>query len=292
MPETTDTLEAFAAGDVASALDAAEKHAQIVDTTDDSTVLVIARRNDRIIDQLDLERYEDQPVRPRGTVKALTADGFITTYQRRADADNKLATIYANPDACRLVAVLNDDHWNDGAGWRDHRIQLDLQPTPEWAHWTGHQGLGSQQRFAETIDEGQDEIVGTPNATIMLEIAQKFEASVGGKFRQEGNIADGSAAFAYEETVDAKVGEGLIPVPKTFTVKLRPFYGAEPRKVEARVRYTCRGGELKIGYVLHKPDEAKREAFVTDVLGSLETALEGATIIEGVPADPTPAGRR
>jgi uncharacterized protein YfdQ (DUF2303 family) len=280
-------LEVVGSDGIAAALEAAVPHAQVIENPN-STVHVVARRQDRTIEQLDLERYEDAPFRPRGTVKALDPEGFVALHRRLADDST---TIYANSDTCALVAVINDD-LGTAAGWRDHRIALQLQPTPEWKHWTGHQGLGTQARFAETIEDGQDEIVGTPNATIMLEIAQKFEASVGGKFRQEGNIADGSTAFVYEETVEAKVGEGLIPVPKNFTVKLRPFYGAEPREIEARVKYTCRGGELKIGYVLTRPDEFQRQAFLQDVLGYVEAELPDAASVEGVPAEPTPAGRR
>lgn len=277
-------------GDVAVALDAAR---------DNVTVLVgdiphggaYAIRDDVSVQINDYERYQPEPVRARGTVKALTADGFIAAYTHRTVNDARHgAVIYANPDACALVAVLDDDHGTH-PGWRNHRINLTLQHTPEWLHWTGHQGLHSQAYFAEAIEEGQDEIVGTPNATVMLEIAQKFEASVGGKFRQEGRLDDGSVKFSYEETVDAKVGEGLIPVPKSFLVRVRPFWGAVPRDVEARVRYTCRGGELKIGYVLHRPDDVKRDAFATDVLGHVREELPDVVVVEGVPADPTPAGR-
>lgn len=285
MPEVTP------AGDVAAALAAAEDHAQVLDADGDGTLLVVAHRNDRVLAHVDLERYEAEPVRSRGTVKALTADGFIASYRHRSTVGAEhQGVIYADLDACRLVAVLNDDH-SSHTGWRDHRIDLALQATPEWQHWTGHQGLHAQAFFAQAIEDGQDEIVGVPNATVMLEIAQKFEASVGGKFRQEGRLDDGSVKFSYEETVDAKVGDGLIPVPKSFTVRVRPFWGAGPRDVEARIRYTCRSGELKIGYVLHRPDEVKRDAFAADVVGHVRAELPAATVIEGVPADALKAGR-
>jgi uncharacterized protein YfdQ (DUF2303 family) len=291
-PDPTAELVSVAdTSGVAAALDAAEKHAQTLLTDVDGTVLVVAHRNDRQIDQIDLERYEAEPVRSRGTVKALSADGFIDSYRHRTVEDARFgAVIYANPDNCALVAVLDDDYGSH-PGWRKHRIELALQTTPEWQHWTGHQGLGTQRRFAEVIEAGQDEIVGQPNATLMLEIAQEFTASIGGKFVQKGRLANGTVQLAYEETVDAKVGEGLVPVPPSFTVRLRPFYGAEPRDLEARVRYTCRAGELQIGYSLHRPDEVKREAFAVDVLGHVREQLPDATVIEGVPAEPTPAGR-
>lgn len=293
MPSPTPEAELVSVADtsgVAAALDAAEKHAQVIDANGDGTLLVVAHRNDRQIKEIDLERYEDRPLRHRGTVKALTADGFIATYKQLSTGFD-VAVVYAHPDKTALVAVLNDDHHEAGPGWRDHRIELALQATPEWLHWTNHQGLHSQAYFAEAIEEGQDEIVGTPNATVMLEIAQKFEASVGGKFRQEGRLDDGSVKYSYEETVEAKVGDGLIPVPKSFTVRLRPFWGAQPVDVQARVRSTCRGGELKIGYVLHRPDEVRRDAFATDVVDHVRVELADATVIEGVPAEATKAGR-
>lgn len=277
--------------DVAAALEAAEPQAQILDANGDSTLLVVAARNDRQVHQIDLERFEREPVRSRGTVKALSADGFIAAYRHRTVEDASYgAVIYADPDGCQLIAVLDDDYAGH-PGWREHRIELALQPTPEWMHWKGHQGLGSQQRFAETVEEGQDEIVGEPNATLMLEIAQEFTASIGGKFTQKGRLRDGSVQFVYEETVDAKVGEGLVDVPQFFTVRLRPFYGAEPRDIEARVRYTCRAGELKIGYVLHRPDEVQREAFAVDVVANVREQLPDTVLVEGVPAEALQPGR-
>lgn len=293
MPDTT--LEALPSGDVAAALEAAEKHAQILpDVVDDGTLIVVAHRDDRVVEQIDLERYEAQPTRPRGTVKALTADGFVAAHKQLAGPEGRAdAVIYANPDSCALVAVLNDDHQDGGPGWRDHRIQLSLQTTPEWQHWTTNKGLKSQQQFAEIIEAGEDDIIGTPSATTMLEIAQTFHASIGAKFKQQGILRSGKTQLVYEEDIDAKgqTSEGLVDLPDSFTVAVRPFYGAEPRELVCKLRFRIKGGELAIGYTLNRPDEVKREAFATDVVGFVREQLTDATVIEGVPAEPTSAGR-
>jgi len=277
-------------GDVQAALDAAEKLADIVDSLDEHQVLTVAHRNDVTLTQIDLERYLDQPDRQRGTVKAITAEGFVTAFKQRT-LDHTPAAVYADPGNCRLVAVLNDDE-GDAAGWRDHRIELALADAPEWIHWTGNQGLGTQTRFAEAIEGGETEIV-SPSATVMLEIAQTFDASVGAKFKQRGRLKDGSTQFVYEAEVDAKAStsEGEVRIPDRFTISVRPFYGAAAREAECRIRYRVSSDGLQIGYTIYRPDEIRHTAFTEDVVGWVREELAGFPIIEGTPAPTTPTGR-
>jgi len=275
------TLEVAApAGDVAAALDAAEPAAHILDGPDSLSWLV-ARRTGHIVEIIDSERLCDGPRRPNGTVQAVTADGFVTAVERRHLDET---TLYADPEGCGLVAVINDDHF-DRAGWRDHRVNLSLRPTPEWLLWSNGQGLHGQEKFAEIIEAGQDEIV-DPTAAEMLDLAQTFHASTTAKFRQAGRLSDGRTQFVYEEDVHAAAGEaGNLSVPQQFTVAVRPFYGADRYKVVCRLRYRLRGGELTIGYQLHRPDDVRRDAFekVVDVVAH---RLDGTPLVHGTPASP------
>jgi uncharacterized protein YfdQ (DUF2303 family) len=221
-------------------------------------------------------------------VKALTADGFVSAFDRRT-SDTTPATSYADIDNVRLVAVLNDDE-DDQAGWRDHRITYQPQLTPEWKHWTASQGLGTQDRFARAIEDGETEIR-NPSPTLMLDLAQTFTASVGAKFKKAGRLKDGRTQLTYEEEIEATAGEGMAEIPDSFVIEVRPFFGAEPVLVTCRLRYTLARGDLQIGYMIHRPEEIVRTSFVTDVVEQVREALAGFTVIEGVPADPTAAGR-
>lgn len=279
--DTTTTVElAETGGDVAAALDAAQPGAEILHYLHDDAFLV-SRRGDTAVDVHDLEHLTAQPRQARGTVTAITAAGFSLAVAARSE---DTTTIYSDPDACTLVAVINDDHAGT-PGWRDHRVTLDLRTTPEWDLWTSRQGLGPQARFAETIEDGQAEIV-HPRAVELLDLAQTFHASSTAKFRQAGRLADGRTQFVYEEDINAKAGDaGELSIPQTFTVALRPFYGADRYKVTARLRYRLQAGELSIGYVLHRPGDVRRAAFA-DVVESVTGAVDGVLVVDGTPAPP------
>lgn len=275
--------------DVAAALEAAVDHHEPV--VDVNNAYVVAHRNDRTVTHVDLEQYLDRPVRQRGTVKALTAAGFVAAVVQRSQEPDGLgpAVVYADADRCGLVAVLNDDHVLT-AGWRDHRVQLALAATPEWTHWTSRQGLGSQTRFAETIEDGEYEIV-EPSATTMLEIAQTFQATTGARFKQRGRLKDGATQFTYEEDIEASAGSGEpLRIPDRFTIAVRPFFGVEARQVECRIRFRVSSDGLQIGYQMHRPDDVRRNAFA-EVVDTVREALAGYTVIEGTPAEPVRAGR-
>lgn len=270
--------------EIGAALDAAQPGAQVVPHRGPDRLLLVATRPGHTTVEHDLERYLPAPARQRGTVRALTADGFVDAFQTRTEVDSP-AAVYADVDTLELVAVLNDDQ-GAGTGWRDHRITYNERWAPEWRHWLGRQGLGSQERFAETIDDGETEIR-EPSATQMLEIAETFHASTSAKFKQAGRQRDGRVQLAYEEEIEASAGDGgLVAIPETFTIEVRPFYGAQPRMVTCRLRFRLTKGELAIGYKIHRPDEIVRDAFLTDVVGHIRGALSGFPVIEANPAAP------
>lgn len=284
-------LEVVGSGDIAAALDAARENVTVL-TGDTPAALPVARRNDVAVEILDYEKFLPEPVRARGTVRVFTAEGFTAAYQHRTVDDARYgAVIYADPDQCRLVAVIDDDY---GAhpGWREHRVQLDLKTTDEWTLWHNGQGYGTQEAFAEVVEAGEKEIV-DPSATTMLDIAQTFHATVGAKVKRANRLSDGRTQFVYDEDIEASAGAaGELTIPGTFTIRVRPFLGSEPVEVECRLRYRVeRGGAFKIGYQMDRPDEVKRESFARDVLDQVRVALPDAIVIEGVPAGPTPAGR-
>lgn len=280
MPDQPLNIDTFAPSDVAAALDAAEDNVEILDTTDDGCVHLVARHTDYAVEPHDLQRYEGQPSRARGTVTALTQDGFIRAVEARHTGTT---TIYADEADLHLVAVLNDDT-ADKPGWRDHRVTYQPRTTPEWQLWMGGQGLRPQDEFAAMIDAGETDIR-EPSATVMLDIAQTFEASTSAKFKKAGRIKDGKTQLVYEEDIEASAGEGMVTIPDSFTVELRPFYGAEPVMVPCKLRYRLKSGELAIGYHIHRPEEIRRDSFMA-VVGAVEADLSGITLVQGLPADP------
>lgn len=280
-PDSTELLPTIGiTTDLAAALDAARPNATQIDVAAPSSVVALTRRDDVVVEIVDLEAHQPTPTRQSGIIRALNADGFIRTVQRLEVQGIQEAVVYADADACQLVAILNDD--TAGVpGWRDMRVGFEPQATPEWSHWINNQGLVEQAKFAKALEDGETEIR-TPSATVMLDLAQTFNASTTAKFKQAGRLKDGRTQLVYEEEIDATAGEGIAAVPDSFTIEVRPFYGAEPVTVECRLRYRIDRGDLRIGYTIHRPEEIRRTSFAVDVVGKVEAA--GLAVLDAVPA--------
>lgn len=250
--------------------------------TDVLTVVTPDGYNRRTID---LEPYRPVPRRPRGTTTVYDADGFVAAVKQR-EYEEFPAVVYGDEERMALVAVLNDDIAGEN-GWRDYRVDLALRRTPEWNHWKNHQGLGPQERFAETVEEGLDEIE-EPDPATMLELAQTFHATTTSRFKKGARLQSGQVQVQYEEEIDAKAGTaGTILIPETFTLIVRPFFGAERFRVKAWLRFRAVAGKFEIGYKLDRPDEVERQAFVTlrDQVGE---SLSRSVIAGRPPTAPEP----
>lgn len=237
----------------------------------------------------DNERFLDNPRRAWGEIKVRSARGFIDAVKQRwpsgaipADqaagpTDNPPVALYADDSKQTLVAILNDD-FGSTAGWRDHRVVLDVSKTEEWQHWRANEGLKEQEKFAAVIEEGQLEIT-DPSPAQMLRIAETFEATVGVTFKKGAAVRDGAQQYVYEETIDSTAGGGTIAIPEGFTITVAPFIGGPRYVVKARLKTRLVGGKFTIGYALERPEEVERQAFrgiATEVASTLSlVAVEG-----------------
>lgn len=211
---------------------------------------------------VDLERYLDTPRRTLGTVTVHTADGFAQAFANLAFTDGEGGVnIYADEEKMSLVAVLNDDVPGT-AGWRDHRISLQLRPTEEWAAWKAiDRQLVEQARFAEHVEDRLGDITAPDSATV-LEMAQTFEATASAQFRGGARLKSGARSLTYTEEVDAAAGQGgSIEVPDRLELAIAPFLGAPRYAVTARFRFKVEREGLKLGVVLDRPAEVERQAF-------------------------------
>jgi uncharacterized protein YfdQ (DUF2303 family) len=235
---------------------------------------------------VDQEPLLAHPRRAKGTVRLFTPAALVAYVKRHIDTST---TIWADVERRRIAAILND-HEGGGAGpdassypgWRDHQALLELRHPPPWRRWMARNGrIGTQQEFAEHIEESLSDIV-TPPAAEMLELAQSFQAAKSVAFRTDRRLQSGQVQLTYEETIEAKAGQrGEITIPQTFRVALQPFEGMDLYSVEARLRYRLRDGQLAIGYVLERPEDIVRAAF-EEVTGQIGEAT-GVDVWAGDP---------
>jgi uncharacterized protein YfdQ (DUF2303 family) len=257
------------------------------------TVAVPAGGSVRIVDR-DLDQYRARPRRIRGTAFVHDADSFIAYLGKHSVAETE---VYADVRAQRVTAVINahrgvdsaEAHQADavavdaGAGWGDHRLQLVLHKTPAWQAWERlDRTLLPQLAFAEHVEDRLVDVV-EPAAADLLEVAQTFTAKRRVSFESSQRLSTGQVQLAYREEEEAKAGKrGQLSFPEQITLGLVPFEGGAAYRVKARLRYRIEDGALRIGFVLDRPEDVLRTAFLDDVV-RIGEAID-SPVLHGVPA--------
>lgn len=238
----------------------------------------------RRVEVLDLEAYLGEPRFRSGSTVLREPDSFV---RHVLDQRGEATTLWADPDAGRVEAVLDDHggpevHWQPG--WGRHRATLQLQPTPEWLHWKKLDGkLVGQAQFAEHVEDGIT-VVAAPPAAELLEACRTLSVKREVSFSSADRPHSGEIRFSYTETDTAKAGRGGdIELPETFVLFVAPWRGVDPVEVIGRLSYRLVQGQLQLGYRLVRPDDAVRAGFEQVLL-----TVRGGTEIE--PFIGTPRG--
>lgn len=246
-----------------------------------------------IVDR-DLDKYRDRPRRIFGTAVVHDADGFIRYLGKHGLPETE---VYADVTRQQLVGVVNAHETVDsgepidavdadaGAGWGDHRVLLQLHQTTAWKAWaTLDRKLLDQVAFAEHVEDRLVDVV-DPSAADLLEIAQTFSAKRKASFESSTRLSTGIVQVAYREEEESKAGKrGQLSFPEQITLGLVPFEGGTAYKVTARLRYRLTDGVLRIGFVLDRPEDVLRSAFLDSVL-RVSTEVQHP-VLNGVPAAP------
>jgi uncharacterized protein YfdQ (DUF2303 family) len=206
----------------------------------------------------DTMRFADAPARPQRRVTLTSVDSFIELIAMEDNEDTQIFT-----DGLTTVAIM------DAHGWRQDRIELHLQASPEWTAWRTLSGqLVSQLQFADFLETQLSTII-APDGATLLEIAQSMEANTKVDWKSAEWLANGARSFKFDEQVQAKAGRtGQLEIPAQFTLALRPFVGCDPFEVKANLRYRIEAGALRIGFNLVEP-ERRLEAAVDEVTNQI-----------------------
>lgn len=226
-----------------------------------------------------LEQFRLSPDRAKGTLTVADPGSFITAVTARHEGGAPVRFEICEP-AATVTAILNPIH-QDGAGWEDHKVQLHIQPTPEWQAWVNGQGLHSQEEFAEFVEDHLDEIQ-EPDPATMLELAQTFQANLTARFSRAMVLQSGRIQLTYDENEEVSAGRaGQIEIPTEFTIAVRPAVGIDRIGIRARLRYRAERGTLRLGWKLIGVDLVNRR-ILGDTRDLIEEAFPGSPIINVV----------
>lgn len=143
-----------------------------------------------------------------------------------------------------------------------HSASFMMKSSAQWDIWIAkNEKEIPQAEFAEFIEDNYRDIR-EPSPAIMLEVARDLTAKVDVNFNSKVTPRNGSTQIAYQEIVQAGIGEsGKIEVPERFSICIPVFYGEKPVLIEARLRFRINGGKLKFQFKLYRPTEVQSDAF-------------------------------
>jgi len=295
MPENTEVQS------IAEIVEEGSRVAEVVIAGGEASAIRVG--DNESIYVIDQSSRRNRPERPTGTIVVHDGESFASAVLARLDPDRGDLTVYANDESLMLTAVLNDDEPGK-AGWRDYRVEWRLRKTPEWDEWERASGtLMGQERYATFIEDHLDQIK-VPSPSTMLELAQTFEATMHGRYKQQSRLGTGARALVYEEEIEqgATSTEGTnLVLPEKMELAMRPFYGAVVFSdddtyveglypVDALVKFKIEQHPkgLQIGHKLVRPDEVLRQAFSV-LVEQVGEALEAVPL--KAPAPPAVHGR-
>lgn len=272
--------------DLQAVIEVAQRAVEGVDLGDGRRAFVLPGREDSLtVVQPPQESTLPEPRRPSGVTSLLDVESFAALWDKYATPTSEL---YADQGRSQFVGVINADGDAASAGWRDHRLQLDLQLTQAWQAWAANDGrLLAQELFAEFIEDRALDVA-VPSAAQFLEIASSLQAHTKVDFKSAVRLDSGQRGLTFEETTTAKAGQkGELAIPATFKLGLQPFEAVDVYAVTARFRFRIRDGVLSIGYKLERPDLVLKAAF-NDLREKVEQATGARSLLGSAPAVTAP----
>jgi len=286
-----DQTEAEAVADIVRA----EEAGKTITALPEAGVEWILRQDDQVAEKIDYSSYLSSPARAKGTVVVYDAKSFADAVAQRRYPEVGV-TVYADIEKMDLVAILDDDHGDGLAGWRQHRVRVVLRPTVEWTAWKaaasaeGAEKWLPQKAFANFVEERYLDFVKrpaengfpeTPDAATMLEVAQRIEGARSTKMSAGTRLSNGDVVISWEESTSSKAGSA--EVPTRFKIGIRLFYGLDAYEIRGVLRHQfLDGGGVAFMFKFLNLERVLESIF----LDLVSAAVEG---IPEVPATATTA---
>ncbi len=225
------------------------------------------------------DELRDRPVRVEQTTHHTTANSFIDYFNDYADYKS---VIFIDELSNKFTAIFDYHGGSDEPGWKKHKAIYQMQATEDFKAWREHDGTKmTQEQFGQFIENNLPAIQEPPGAD-MLEIALSLQANTTLKFDRAIRLQNGQTQFTYNEIIEGKAGpNGQMKVPEKFTLGLKLFRGGDAYKIEARLRYRIKEGNLALWYELIRLQDVI-DANAEDTAELVIENTEDATIYYGI----------
>ena len=214
---------------------------------------------------LSVEHFLTLPARKRGEIVVTEVESFCRYVNL-----HKTAGTHLMADGSGVLAVL-DHHSAAEPGWREHKVSLRLQATPEWNKLTAINRKPLQQdQFCEFLEDNQSLIV-RPTSAELLEIVSTLEGKKDVQFSQAIKLRNGQVKLGYSENIELKGcrEDGAVELPSKLVAGAARYKGGEPVEIHCRLRF--RIAERKLLFTILIDDlEIINEAAYLGVLKQIE----------------------
>jgi uncharacterized protein YfdQ (DUF2303 family) len=219
-----------------------------------------------------VEPFLPKPTRIRKTMQVLTPESFIQYFNKFCDDDS---LVVLNDDNQSVTGFL-DYHSSTNPSWCEHTLRYACPKSREWQTWTeNNKAKFNQLGFAEFIEENIKDFA-EPAGGELLEIATKFSVIRTAVFNSGVKLQSGEFEFQFSEQNNNK---GTVTVPEKIAIGIAPFQNGTKYRIEARLRYRLREGELKIWYELIEPEKVLEDAF-NEVKAFIRNGIDKVLMID------------
>jgi len=227
----------------------------------------------------------EHPLRIEQRVDTTTAQSFVDYFNRFGNIED--SAIFIDEENAQFTAVFDyhvatSRHEYHRPGWKQHIAKFKAVKTPEWKAWLENdKKCMSQEEFGRFIENNIAEIQ-EPSGAEMLEIALSIQAKTEVKFNRATRLDNGQLQITYNEVTNGTAGvNGQLKIPEKFTIGLRLFRGADAYKIDARLRYRIKDGNLTLWYELIRP-HATIDANLDDITNLILAGIpEGTSVYRG-----------
>lgn len=232
------------------------------------------------VEQVDIEKYLERPVRKRGSFNLSDAKSFIAFVNREKTAETYILANRENPG---FTAVFNGNEAENASlsvatmslpGWGDYKASYACPYSPEWNVWKAANGKKmSQAEFALFMEDNWTDVIqlpvpGTdmpdpawPDGGKMLAVSRGLEARNDVTFASAIKLSNGEVQFKYEEQISGSVQNGVFEIPQKFAVGVPVFAGTQPWALVAKLRYRIERGGLSMWYDFERLFKVTERAF-------------------------------
>lgn len=207
-----------------------------------------------------LEQFRDQPDRIKVSPVHITVQSFNDYVLKFKQTQTIIEGSLSNAKfTARIDYHDSEGNVEKAASWNTHNPILALNKTAEYLKIKSANcnPLG-QIEFCQFL-ESLEHVIVNPDTAVITDMVLKFEETTTVKFQSKINRTNGNIVASFSEEEGGPTDS--VKIPQEITFRVAPYEANEPIDVKAKVRYSSKGGDLKLWIDIPAFDKIEKDAF-------------------------------